>query len=882
MQFTLLSVYVGPNIYGPSAAIRGKLELGELEQHTSATLGEAFREGLIRQLPGLSTHTADNKPFPEQLQTGLHPVLVLEHMITELQSLTGYATAFSRILAGETPGFYQMVIACREKNIAIMATQLALILFCYLLPEKLRPANSVPSGFKAGHALELFLKQAMICSLDHTSRAIIKAAEARDIPWFRISPEDRFIQLGQGRYRHCINMTISGHTSAIAGMLSRDKSLHNSLLHNMGLPVPRQASIASDENPLPVAELMGYPLVIKPANAGQGRGVSVGVKDPVSLKKAIQTAGRLDRKLVIERFIPGDDHRLLVINGTLIAAARKIPAQVIGDGQHTIEQLVEETNRDPRRGNAHENVLVKIQLNDVANALLKASGLDRHSIPAAGKAVRLGRTANISTGGTAVDCTDTIHPDNRRMAERAARGIGLDIAGIDFITPDITRSWKEVGGAICEINSSPGVRPHIPTDRILKVYSALIDAMIPPGTPCRIPIAAITGTNGKTTTCRMVAHILETAGLTTGLATTDGVSIGGEKIVHNDEAGPRGARMVLMNPEVDAAVLETARGALIRHGLGFKECRVGAVLNITNDHLGFDGIETLDGMANAKQLVVQVARGMAVLNADDARCVAMAAHTHARQVCYVTTDPNNSLVARHTQQGGCAVILHPEETGQPIHLLDKGNDHCLVNALEIPAALDGMAVHNIKNALFAAAIAYGIGVSTASISKGLLDFSSDHDQTPGRTNIYEAHPFTVIVDYAHNPAKAASLGQLVNAMHKTGRRIGVLCTPGNRMNEHFAEMTQVIANDYDHFICSRWGDDPRGRGPTEVQELLRDGLLQQGIDAGHIDIAEDEAGAVTRALDLARPGDILAICCKNHRRAWQQVVSFKPESTSTS
>jgi cyanophycin synthetase len=310
-------------------------------------------------------------------------------MITELQSFTGYTAAFTRILTAEAPGAYQMVIACREKNIAIMATQLALILFCYLLPEKLRPANSVPPDFNPAHALELFLKQAMICGLDHTNRALINAAEARDIPWFRMSPEDRFVQFGQGRYRHRINMTISGHTSAIAGMLARDKSLHNSLLHDMGLPVPRQASIAWDENPLPVADLIGYPLVIKPANAGQGKGVSVGIKDPASLKKAIQKAGRLSRKLVIERFIPGDDHRLLVINGTLIAAARKIPAQVIGDGQHTVEQLVEEINRDPRRANAHENVLVKIQLDDVANAMLKDNGLDRHSTPAVGKAIRL-------------------------------------------------------------------------------------------------------------------------------------------------------------------------------------------------------------------------------------------------------------------------------------------------------------------------------------------------------------------------------------------------------------------------------------------------------------------------------------------------------------
>jgi cyanophycin synthetase len=877
MRFTLLSVYIGRNIYGPAAAIRGRLELGELEQHTSTTLGEAFRTRLLEQLPGLSQHTENNKPFPGQLQAGLHPLMVLKHIITELQSLTGYTTEFIRILAAGKPGVYQLIIAYREKEIALRATPLAITLFSYLLQDGQRPANSVPTDFNPGHALEQFLTQARLCSLDHTSRAIVKAAEARDIPWFRISPEDRFIQFGQGRYRHIANMTISGHTGAVAALLSRDKSVANSLLGDMGLPVPWLVAIARDDDPLQAAKLIGYPLVVKPAGAGQGRGVSVGVTDLAGLKKAIQKAGPFGYKLVIEQFIPGDDHRLLVTNGKLVAAARKLPAQVIGDGRHTIEQLVEETNRDPRRGNAHENVLVKIRLDDMSDALLKASGYERHSIPAAGEAIRLGSTANISTGGTAEDCTDEIHPDNRRMAERAARGVGLDIAGIDFITPDITRSYREVGGAICEINSSPGVRPHIFTDRIWGIYSAFLDVMFPPGTPSRIPVAAITGTNGKTTTCRMVAHILETAGLTTGLATTDGVSIGGEEIVHRDDAGPRGARMVLMNPDVDAAVLETARGALIRHGLGFNECRVGAVLNITNDHLGFDGIETLDDMAQAKQLVVQAARGMAVLNADDARCAAMAAQTHARQVCYVTSDPHNTLVARHAQQGGCAVALDPDKEGQPIHLLDRGENRCLVNALEIPATLQGMAAHNITNALFAAAIAYGMGVSTDSIRKGLLGFSCSYDQAPGRTNICEAHPFTVIVDYAHNPVQVALLGQLVNAMHKNGgRRISVLCTPGNRMNEQVAEMTRAAANDYDHFICSR-SDQLRGRGTMELQELLRDGLLQQGVDAARIEISEDEPGAVTRALKLARPGDILSICCADPRRTWQQVISFKPE-----
>ncbi|HEV2846341.1 MAG TPA: Mur ligase family protein, partial [Thermoanaerobaculia bacterium] len=521
------------------------------------------------------------------------------------------------------------------------------------------------------------------------------------------------------------------------------------------------------------AEKLGFPVVVKPLDGNHGKGVSINLATSEQVRTAFDEAYEYSSVVIVETFQEGHDYRILVVDGKVMAAAQRVPGHVVGDGRHTIAELIEIVNADPRRGIGHEKVLTRLELDHQAERLLEAAGLNLESVLPEGKVFYLRSTGNLSTGGTSVDVTDVIHYDNRIMAQRAVKAVGLDVGGVDFISPDISRSYKEVGGAIVEVNAAPGFRLHTaPTEGTPRdVAGPVLDMLFPKGMPYRIPIAAITGTNGKTTTTRMVGHILKLSGCTVGMTTSDGVYIDGELTVSGDMTGPWASHLVLRDPSVDAAVLETARGGIVRAGLGWRKCKVGAVLNIASDHLGMGGIQDLDELAEVKRVVVEVAQEWCVLNADDERVAAMAGHSRGKPI-YVTVRRENELVRRHIREKGLAVALEEGLNGRMIVLYNGEENIPLLWARQIPATIEGHALHNVQNAMFATAIAYAMGISLENIRQGLRTFTTDFYQTPGRMNFYNEHPFRVLLDYAHNAHGMEAMARTVRELNGNGRRIG--------------------------------------------------------------------------------------------------------------
>ena len=628
------------------------------------------------------------------------------------------------------------------------------------------------------------------------------------------------------------------------------------------------------------ARRIGYPVVTKPYNGNHGRGISIRLTTDEEVAAGFVTAREHSRSVIVETFLEGDDHRLLVVNGELVAATRRTPGHVVGDGTHTIVQLIDIVNQDPRRGVGHEKVLTRLELDAQAEQMLARAGLQAGSVPPAGQIVYLRKTANLSTGGTATDVTDVIHPDNRDMAVRAVRAIGLDVGGVDFLSTDITESYRAIGGGICEVNAAPGFRMHVaPSEGTPRdAAGPVIDMLFPPGTPSRVPIAAITGTNGKTTTARMLAHIAKMAGFSPGLTTTDGVYIDGQRTVQGDMTGPVSAQMVLADPQIDIAVLETARGGLLRAGMGVQEVNVGAVLNVQSDHLGLKGIDTLEQLAEVKRVVVEVATDCAVLNADDTLVARMSGYTDAASICYVTMNPSHALVREHVRAGGRACAIEAGVNGQMITLYDKGSHIPLLWTHLIPATLEGRALHNVQNAMFAAAIAFSLGIKLDAIRQGLRTFDTTFFQAPGRMNVFNEHPFKVLFDYGHNAHAVSVMADLAQRLDVTGRRIVVMAGPGDRRDEDLHAIALAVAGRFDHYICRR-DDNLRDRDGDEVPRILAKALMGAGVPKEQITIIPDERDAIDGALNMGQPGDLLLVFADALTRSWKQITKFRPAGT---
>ncbi len=881
MEFVDTSVYRGPNIYALFPVIRHTVDLGELEEWPTGRLGQGFVDALVAALPGLQDHGCSYREPGGLIRRMLEDEgtwlgHVLEHVVLELQEIAGYDVTFGKTRSTDEAGVYDMVFEYEEEFAGIQAGKLALDLLHSLLPEKLRPTDT-PQDFDFEAERDAFIRACQSRSLGPSTHSLVKEAEARGVPWIRLN-EHSLIQLGHGRFQQRLQATITSATPHISVELASEKDETNRILGDLGLPVPRQALVYRLRRAFRAAERIGYPVVLKPLNANHGRGVTTDIQNEEQLEKAYDKAKEHSDGVIIETFLAGLDHRLLVVNGRLVAAAKRVPAHVVGDGGSTISELVDRVNEDPRRGVGHEKVLTRISLDAAAERMLATRGMDADSVPGDGEIIFLQPTANLSTGGTAVDVTDVIHPDNRSMAERAILALGLDVGGVDFITTDITRSYREVGGGICECNAAPGFRMHVASSEgePRNVAGPVIDMLFPEGSPSRIPIAAITGTNGKTTTSRMLAHILKMSGLIVGQTSTDGVYIDGRLTVAGDMTGPTAAQIVLRDPSVNAAVMETARGGILRSGLGYHSANVSACLNIASDHLGLKGVDTLADLAEVKRVVVEVATDAAVLNADDVNCLQMADHCNADKLCYVTMNRSHPLVREHIRAGGTALVLEQGINGNMITLYDEhGHNLPLLWAHLIPATLEGRALHNVQNAMFAAALAYHMGVDLENIRQGLRTFDSTYFQSPGRLNVYDKHPFKVILDYAHNPAAVKMVCDVVDRYEIGGRKIAVLTMPGDRRDEDILEVAGVAAGHFDHYICRR-DDNLRGRESREVPELLRKGLLEHGVPDEQIEIIESEESANLAALEMARGGDLILILADHVSRSWKQIIYFQP------
>ena len=887
MRILSTNVYVGPNVYANFPVIRHVLDLGVLEDWPSAKLGPDFTEGLVAAIPSLDTHGCsygEAGGFLRRLREdeGTWMGHIMEHVALELQTLAGSHVSFGKTRSTGNPGEYNMIFQYQQRDVGLEAGELAIKLLMNLLPNNVKAQvdfafdNNADQDFNFENELHDFVRMAQRRELGPSTAALVKAAQERDIPWLRLNKYS-LVQFGHGVHQQRIQATITSETKHIAVEIACDKEDTHNLLSELGLPVPLQFMVYSADEAVQAAHGIVYPVVLKPLNANHGRGVSINLNSDEEVRLAFNTAKEhgSGQAVLVESYMPGLDHRMLVVNNELVAVAKRVPGHVVGDGKSTISELVDTVNEDPRRGIGHEKVLTRLELDDQAKRLMQKVGYDQNSVLPADQLFYLRSTANLSTGGTAIDLTDVVHPDNRDMAVRAIRAVGLDVGGVDFLTDDITQSYKDIGGGIVEVNAAPGFRMHVapsegePRD----VAGKVIDMLFPPGTDTRIPIAAITGTNGKTTTSRMLAHILKTAGHVTGMTSTDGVYIDGHLTVKGDMTGPSSAHIVLRDPTVDFAIMETARGGILKRGLGYTRSNVSACLNVTSDHLGQRGIDTLEQLAQIKRVVVEVADNTVILNADDVHCLAMADYSDAEHLCYVTMDPGHGLVREHIRAGGRAAVLEKGINGDMITIYDNGAHIPLLWTHLIPATLEGKALHNVQNAMFAAAIAFSFGKSLEVISHGLRTFNTSFFQAPGRTNVYDEHPFKVILDYAHNPAAVSAIAELAQRIDVSGKRRLVLASPGDRRDEDIRDVARAAANAFDYYICKA-DDDRRQRGHGEVPQLLRDELIACGVAASAIEIIADEQEAIDAVLKSAEPGDLVVILGDSPSRCWKQITHF--------
>ncbi|HEX4240844.1 MAG TPA: cyanophycin synthetase [Steroidobacteraceae bacterium] len=874
------SVYVGPSLYARFPVIRLDLDLGALEDWPTGRLGPAFVDALAAALPGLADHGCSYREpggFLRRMREDEGTWLghVLEHVAIELQNMAGEEVTFGKTRSAGSPGLYTVVYEYAQRDEGIAAGELGMRLLCSLLPAEIRPEGSVPADWTWAEARDEFIRFAQRRALGPSTAALVKAAERHGIPWLRLNDQS-LVQLGHGRYQQRIQATVTSRTSHIAVELASDKEETNKVLATLGLPVPRQELVQSERQAVRAAHRIGFPVVTKPYNGNHGRGISIRLNGDEEVAHGFNVAREHSRSVIVETFLEGDDHRLLVVNGELVAATRRTPGHVVGDGEHSVAELIDIVNQDPRRGVGHEKVLTRLELDAQAHKMLERAELRADSVPAAGRVVYLRSTANLSTGGTATDVTDVIHPDNREMAERAVRAIGLDVGGVDFLSMNITESYRTIGGGICEVNAAPGFRMHVaPSEgKGRDVAEPVVGMLFPPGTPSRVPIAAVTGTNGKTTTARMLAHITKMAGYTPGLTTTDGVYIDGQRTVQGDMTGPTSARMVLADPQIDMAVLETARGGLLRAGMGVREVSVGAVLNVQSDHLGLKGIDTLEQLAELKRIVVEVATDCAVLNADDPLVLRMSGYTDAKSICYVTMNPQHALVREHIRAGGRACALEAGVNGQMITLYDRGGHIPLLWTHLIPATLEGRATHNVQNAMFAAAMGFSLGIKLDAIRQGLRTFDSTFFQAPGRMNVFTEHPFKVLFDYGHNAHAVGMMADLAQRLDVTGRRIVVLAGPGDRRDEDLIAISKAVAGRFDHYICRR-DDNLRNRASDEVPKIQAAALREAGVPADAISVIPEEQEAIDAALRMGEAGDLLLIFADALVRSWKQITKFK-------
>ncbi len=807
----------GPNLWSIRKCnlIEMVLDLEELEEQPTNKI-PGFYERIQSLIPSLYTHECSEGHeggFFERVKDGTWMGHVIEHIAIEIQSLADMKVGFGRTRSTDNYGQYHVVfeyvIEECGRYVAEAAVNIARALiggYDYDLEKDLR------------YLKETYLRKRFGAS----TQAIVDEAKRRNIPVLPLN-DDSLIQLGYGKNQRRIQASLGQYTSAIGVDIASDKEITKSLLHKASIPVPEGAIIQSDDELEAVFEWLAFPVAIKPLNGNQGKGATINIHSIHEAKQALYKAQEFGKKVIVEQSITGHDFRALVVNGKFVAASLRTPPSVTGDGIHTIEELVAVINNDPRRGHEHDNVLTKIELNECSLKLLKKQGFEPHMIVPAGKTIQLKTTANLSTGGTAKDVTDHVHPLNKSLFERAARIIGLDICGIDIIAETLESPIKENGGVVLEVNAAPGLRMHLyPSEgQPRNVAAPIVDMLFQDHNNGRIPIIAITGTNGKTTTTRLSAHIMKQTGKQVGFTTTDGVYIGDEMVMKGDCSGPSSAQVILKDPIVEAAVLECARGGMLRSGLGFENPDVAIITNIDEDHLGIDHINTIEQLAHVKSILAEAVPeyGYAVLNADDERVYAIRKRVRSN-VALFSIHGYNEKIMMHCSEGGIAIV----RDGNNIVLIHGDRRIPIDQVSNIPLAFGGHATFNVYNIMAASLANYVSGVPVDLIRKGLQSFSNSPEQLPGRANIFDMISYRVMVDYAHNPHGIRFLGQLLDGM-EASRKVGIIAGVGDRRNEDIIAVGHECAKIFDEVII-RHDSDLRGRTMEDLTALLMQGIRQ--------------------------------------------------------
>jgi cyanophycin synthetase len=874
----------GPNYWSirRSKLILVRLDLEALADSPSDTIA-GFNDGLVRVLPSLEEHYCSpgcRGGFLSRLRDGTMMGHILEHVALELQTLAGMPVGFGRTRETAKPGVYQVVIEYENEEAGRYAARAALRLCQSIVESGTYPEAELQTDLDDLRALRTE------AAMGASTEALVREAEARNIPWFELEKCDLF-QFGYGKYQKRLQAALTCYSNVLGVELACDKERTKEILTRMGVPVPLGKVIyAFSELEDVICDLGGYPIVIKPLDGNHGRGITIDIQSLEQAAIAYDRAKEVSAGVIVEHFYQGRDHRILVVNHKVVAVAERVPAHVVGNGQDTIATLVEQENQDHRRGEGHDNILTHIQLDDSTDEMLCRQGFTLDTVLRPDQVCYLRATANLSTGGIAIDRTDEIHAETVWLAERVSRIIDLDIAGIDVVTTDITKPLSEAEGVIVEVNAAPGLRMHIaPSQGIARnVAAPILQMLFPPGTPSRVPIVAVTGTNGKTTTTRLIAHICGQVYDAVGFTTTDGIYIGDRLVEKGDTTGPQSAQLILQDPTVDIAVLETARGGILRSGLAFQQCDVGVVLNVAADHLGLGDINTIDQMARVKGVIAEAvhSEGYAVLNADDQRVAAMADQVLG-QVAYFSMDPDNPRVRSHVQNGGIAAIY---DQGY-LSILQQDWVHRIENVERVPVTLGGRAPFMIANALAASLAAFVQGVEVEQIRAALHSFKASAEQTPGRMNLFNLGHYHVLVDYAHNPAGYEAVGSFVQ--NWAGPAVGVVGGPGDRLDEDLIELGKLSATFFDQIIVKE-DDDSRGRPQGNAAELIVQGICQSVTEAdltvSH-SIRLDETEAISWALDHASENALVVIFPENVSRTIALIqarnpIADEPEGASVS
>lgn len=857
----------GPNFWSirRHKLIVMKLDLQELEDFPTNKI-EGFSERLEKMFPSMYEHRCSEDHaggFFKRVKEGTWMGHVIEHIALELQTLAGMDVGFGRTRSTGEHGIYHVVFSYMEEKAGVYAARAAV-----------RIAQSLVDGkeYSLDEDIQKLREIREDERLGPSTGSIVEEAAARGIPWIRLNRHS-LVQLGYGINQKRIQATVASTTSSIAVEIACDKEDTKTLLEAASIPVPKGRIIYDEEDLTEAIDYIGFPLVIKPVNGNHGRGATINITSKEQAVEALAVAKKISRGVIVEKYITGYDHRILVINYKFIAAAQRKPAAVYGDGKSTIQQLIDKVNSDPRRGYGHEKVLTAIKVDEMTMQILEEKNLTLETVLEKGEELFLKRTANLSTGGTATDVTDIVHPHNVFMCERIARIIGLDICGIDIMTPDISIPIAEAGGAILEVNAAPGFRMHIaPTDGLPRnVAEPVVDMLYPPGSNSRIPIVAVTGTNGKTTTTRLIAHIAKTCGHKVGFTTTDGIYIQNQMLQQGDCTGPQSAEFVLKDPTIDFAVLETARGGILRAGLGFGSCDIGIITNVAADHLGLKGINTLEDMAKVKAVVAEAVMpsGYAILNADDPLVTQIRNNVNCK-VAFFSLNENNLIVKEHCNEGGLAAIY---ENGYVT--ICKGNWKLRVDkVVNIPLTFGGKAVFMIQNVLPAILAAFIRNFKMEDIRLALETFIPSPVQTPGRMNMFQFRKFNVMVDYAHNPAGFQAIARFLEKV-EAKPKIGIIAGVGDRRDEDIINLGQLAAKMFDEIIVRQ---DRNLRGRTE-QEIIN--LMLQGIKSVNenkpVKVIPIEREAIDYALKHAKKGSFIVICSDVVPDALQQVMQYKEQ-----